>query len=621
MDEYRVRVRLFNFIILAVLVVLGLRLAQLQLIDTESYIGESRSNSIREIRVHPARGAFFDRNGRLIGDNTQTYAVTITPRYFDESKIGLLADLLEVPDSVVQKKLEEARAWNALRPTKSFREVRLDIFSRLLENLYELPGVGYEIEQKRRYPSGVRASHALGYIREITASELERLKDDGYRQGDLIGQTGLERRYEPYLRGRLGAELKLVNIRGRAFSSFRGGLEDKPPLSGYNLRLAMDRDVQALAESLFVNKRGGAVALDVKNGGIIALVSAPDYNPDVFAQAIKPAVWDYLTKSKSRPMLNRATMGRMPPGSTWKPFMALMALQEGYITENSRVNCPGYHPIGGGRAFRCMGVHGSLDVKTAIQRSCNTFFFEMMNRADVNTFSKYGHMFGFGEPAPTDIGEQDPGLIPDSAYFRRKTGTDEWGPGWTLSLGIGQGDMAVTPLQLARYMMAIANKGMLYAPHLVEELIHPETGERIRPWLPAPKRIPIEERHFDLVREGMKLVMEAGTGRLLQIPGIPSGGKTGTAQASNKGKDDSVFIMFAPFDDPQIAVAVMVENAGFGASAAGPIASLMVEQYLTGKIADTPARKALMQRALNASSALPPGWTLADVQPFEDDEE
>lgn len=614
MDEYRVRVRLFGFIILAVLSVLGIRLAQLQIIDTEEYLGESRNNSIREIRVHPARGAFFDRNGKLIADNTQTYAVTITPRYFDETKIGLLADLLEVPDSTVIAKLDEAKAWNAFRPTRSFREVPFDIFSRLLENLYRLPGVSYEIEQKRRYPAGVRASHALGYIREISARELAYLRDEGYRQGDLIGQTGLERRYESFLRGRLGAELKLVNIKGRAFSSFRGGLEDTPPVSGYNMQLAMDLGVQALAESLFVNKRGGVVALDVNTGGIIAMVSSPDYNPNIFTQSIDQETWKYLTESPVKPMLNRATQARMPPGSTWKPFMALMALQEGKITENTRINCPGYHPLGGGSHFRCMHVHGSINVYTAIQKSCNTFFFEMMLRSGVEAFNKYAHYFGFGEMAPIDIMEQDPGVIPDSVYWVRRLQTGAGRviypppPGWSLSLGIGQGDMAVTPLQLARYVMAIANKGTLYAPHLVEALIHPETGERIVPLLPAPKKIPIEEKYFELVREGMKAVMESGTGYYVQIPGIPSGGKTGTAQASNKGKDDSVFIMFAPFDDPQIAIAVMVENAGFGSVAAGPIASLLVEQYLNGEIANTPQRKALLQRALNARSADPPGW-------------
>ncbi len=599
MDEYRVRVRIFGFIIAAVLGALGLRLAHMQIIKTDEYTGESRSNSIRELRVQPARGAFFDRNGILMVANEQTFAITIIPRYFDKTKTGLLARLMEAPDSVVVRKLDEAREWSAFRPTRAFREVPQDVLGRVLENLYRLPGVSYEVEQKRRYLTPAKAAHAMGYIREITRDELGNRESDGYRQGDLIGKSGLEKTYEGYLRGHLGSEFKLVNIRGLEVAPYRDGNEDVPPLSGYDLHLTIDSKVQALAESLFVGKRGAAVAIDPRSGEIIALLSKPDFDPEIFSQSVDPEVWKWLTTSKEKPMYNRATMNLMPPGSTWKPFMALMSLQEGNITPTGRYSCPGYHPLGGGRMFRCMGVHGSLDVLSAIQKSCNTFFFEMMMRTDVNTFSKYAHYFGFGENAPTDIPEQTPGLIPDSTYFNRSFPRG-WTVGYSINLGIGQGNMGVTPLQLANYVAAVSNKGTLYPPHLVRELVQPETGERLRPYLPAAREIPIEEQYFDIVRQGMRQVMEAGTGRGVQLPGIPAGGKTGTAQSGNKGKDDSVFIMFAPWDNPRIALAVQVENGGFGASAAAPIASLMAEQYLTGKI--LPERRALAQRALSVRS-------------------
>ncbi len=593
MDEYRIRVRFFSFIILAVLGLLTLRVAQMQILDSQEYTGESRSNSIREIRVLPARGAFYDRNGILMVANEQTFAISVIPRYFDPSRIELLAELLEVPDTTVVRKLKEARAWSAFRPTRAFREVRKDVLARVLENLYRLPGVSYEVEQKRMYLTPANAAHAMGYIREITGGELGNRRDEGYRQGDMIGKAGVEKNYEGYLRGHMGSEFKLVNIRGLEVQPYREGSDDKPPLSGYDLHLTLDSQVQALAESLFVGKRGAAVAIDPTSGEIIALLSKPDFDPEIFSQSVDPETWKWLTTSKEKPMYNRATMNLMPPGSTWKPFMALMALQEGAITPTSRVNCPGYHPLGGGRMFRCMHVHGSLEVLTAITKSCNTFFFEMMMRTDVNTFSKYAHMFGFGENAPTDIAEQTPGLIPDSTYFNRSFPAG-WTVGYSINLGIGQGNMGVTPLQMANYMAAIANEGTLYAPHLVRELVQPETGERVKPNLPAPRPIPIKKEYFDIVRLGMRQVMEQGTGRGVQLPGIPSGGKTGTAQSPNKGKDDSVFIMFAPYDNPRIAIAVQVENAGFGAVAAGPIASLMAEQYLTGKI--SPERKALAQR-------------------------
>ncbi len=599
MDEYRIRVRLFIGIIVAVHLILGLRLAQLQILDVEEYTGESRSNAVRETRVPPARGAVFDRNNILMVDNEPTYTVTITPRTFDQRNIPVLAELLEVPDSVVAQKLNEARQFSRFQPSKAFREVPFDIFSRVIENLYRLPGVSYGEEFKRRYHTKATAAHALGYIREITESELASLRQKGYRQGDILGKSGIEKNYESYLRGRLGSELKMVNVHGLEVKSYQDGVHDLDPIGGFNLHLGIDSEVQALAESLFVGKRGAAVALDPNSGAIIAMVSKPDFDPSIFSQSVDRETWNYLNSSAAKPLYNRATMNLLPPGSTWKPFMALLALQEGHITPTSTIHCRGYHPFGGPGLFRDMQAHGTIAVREAIQRSCNTFFFEMMMRTDEDTFAKYAHMFGFGERAPTDILEQTPGLIPDSAYFNRMYPRG-WTAGYSINLGIGQGDMGVTPLQLARYVAAIANKGQLQPPHLVSKLVHPETGEVIYPMLPAPREIPINKEYFDVVREGMRQVMEAGTGYYLQIPGIPSAGKTGTAQSPGNRKDNSVFIMFAPFDDPQIAIAVEVENAGFGATAAAPIASFMAEQYLTGEISDDPQR----QNRLNAVLAV-----------------
>ena len=605
MDEYRIRVRIFIGIIIVVLSTLGLRLAQLQILDVEEYTGESRSNAVREERVQPARGAVFDQNGILMVDNEPTYTVTITPNTFEEENIQFLAELLEVPDSLVAVRLNEARRRSRFQPHKAFREVPFDIFSRVIENLYRLPGVSYEEEFKRRYHTDATAAHALGYIREITESELDRMRDNGYRQGDLLGKSGIEKNYEAYLRGRMGSELKMVNVHGLEVKSYQDGIHDLNPIGGYNLYLGIDAKVQALAESLFVNKRGGAVALDPKTGAVIAMVSMPDFDPSIFSQSVDQETWDYLTTSEAKPLYNRATMNLLPPGSTWKPFMALLGLQEGHITPTSTIHCPGYHPLGGGTMFRDMHVHGNIAVKEAIQRSCNTFFFELMMRTDEDTFAEYAHMFGFGERAPTDILEQTPGLIPDSSYYNRAYPRG-WTAGYSINLGIGQGDMGVTPMQLARYVAAIANKGKLMPPHLVTKLEHPETGEVLYPALPAPRDIPIKEEYFEIVREGMRAVMEAGTGYWVQIPGVTSGGKTGTAQAPGNRKDNSLFIMFAPWEDPQIAIAVEVENAGFGASAAAPIASFMAEQYLTGTISEDPQRQNRLKAVLAVrSEALP----------------
>ncbi|MEM9665705.1 MAG: penicillin-binding protein 2 [Bacteroidota bacterium] len=601
MDEYRTRSRLFAALVLGVLVVLGLRLVQLQIVDTQAYSGASRNNAVREVRVKPARGVIYDRQGILMVDNEPTYNIAITPRYFDTTRIDLLADLLEVPDTVVRTRYQEALDWSGFQASRSFPNVTFDQFSRVQEHQYRLPGVSYEKGQKRRYLTDARAAHALGYIREIGPGALERQRPEGYRRGDLIGQAGVERTYEPFLRGDVGSEFVLVNVHGRRVQPYRSGVEDIPPSSGYDLHLTIDSDIQALAESLFVNKRGGLVALDPRTGAVLAMVSKPDFDPGLFSRPVSAETWNYLQNSLDKPMFNRATQSGMAPGSTWKPFMALMALQEGLITPTSRLSCPGFHPLGNGRTFRCMGVHGSIDVGTALQTSCNTFFFELMMRTDVNTFSRYANAFGFGVNAPTDINEQWAGTIPDSAYFNRVYPRG-WTVGYSINLGVGQGNMVVTPLQLARYMGAVAMRGTIHAPHLVDHLVRLDTQERVEPDLPEGETLPVETAYFDLVREGMRRVMEQGTGRLLQIPGIPSGGKTGTAQVGANREDNSAFVMFAPYDDPQIAIAAIVENAGFGSVAAGPIASLVAEQYLTGQIADTPTRRLVLNRALTSES-------------------
>lgn len=598
MEENRFRVRVIIFTVLIALGVLVVRLAQLQLLEANAYSGETRSMAVREKRVTPARGAIFDRDKRLMVDNEFTYTITLTPRYFDQSKITLLAELLEVSDSLVTAKLQEARAWSSFRPSRSFKEVSFPIFSRLQENFFLLPGVGYEEEQKRRYITSAHATHILGYTREISPGELAERGEAGYRQGDLIGKSGLERSYEAFLRGTYGSELQMVNVHGLEVGKYLNGDADIPPVSGFNMNLTVNSRLQAFAESLFVNKRGAAVALDPSNGEILAMVSVPDLDPDVFARSMTAKEWFEMTTSEGTPMFNRATMSMMPPGSTWKPFMALMALQEGIIKPDQTVYCGGGHPIGQGRRFRCMGVHGYTDVRKAILKSCNTYFFEMMRRTDVNTFERYANMFGFGRRIQSDIGEQLPGLIPDSSYYNR-TYPRGWTVGYSMNLGIGQGDMGVTALQLARYIGAVATKGNLPTPHLVRNLEHPEVDSTVIPDVPAHQTIPINTEYFDIVHESMTNLMESGSGMYFQIPGIPSAGKTGTAQAPGDKESHSLFVMFAPVNDPKIALGVLVENGGSGARQAGPIASLMAEYYLKGEVADTPGRRWLIHRLLN----------------------
>jgi penicillin-binding protein 2 len=434
-------------------------------------------------------------------------------------------------------------------------------------------------------------------------------RDEGYQLGDLIGQAGLERTYEPVVRGKMGSEFNLVNKYGQVIESFLEGSEDIPSRSGRNLHLTIDAGLQVLAESLFVGKRGAAVALDPRTGEILVMLSAPDYELDAFSKAISPDLWEYLTASEEKPIFNRATSSLLPPGSTFKPFIAMMALEEGAITPSSTFYCAGYHPRGGANMFRCMHVHGTISVEQAIEKSCNTFFFEMMRRLDVNTFSRYAHVFGFGEQASIDIREQGAGLIPDSAYYNRVY-PEGWNVGTPMSLGIGQGDMGVTPMQLARYIAAIGNGGTLVTPHLVRATEDPATEA----WEDVPvepaRQIGISPRYLEIVQDALRKVIST-TSSWLEIPDVPSSGKTGTAQ-NTRGEDDSVFVMYAPAENPQIAIAVFVENIGFGSMVAGPIASFLAEQYLTGQVSTK--RKWLFDQVLDSRSE-PLSESLAAMNP------
>lgn len=603
MDEYRIRVRIYAGVVITVFLLLGVRLAQLQLVASD---GETAAagNAVRERPVEAARGAMYDRDGTLLADNRPTYTIMLTPRYFDESKTSLLADLLGVPDTTVERKLKEAREWSAFRPSRSFRGVSFDTFSRVQEHKYELPGVTHEIELRRRYHTSAHATHALGYVREIGDAVLARKKDEGYRAGDYVGKTGIEKAYESVLRGERGSEFVLVNVRGTEVMPYRDGNRDQPPVGGYDLHLALDHEVQALAESLFVGKRGAAVALDPDNGEILSFVSKPDFSPSIFSKSVSDAAWDSLRSRPSDPLYNRATRSGFPPGSTWKPFMALVALETGQLTKTEKLDCPAGYRVGR-RVFKNHGGQdeGRISVRKAIEVSCNTFFYQVMDDMGLGTWHEWAKKFGFGQAVPLDIGEQAPGLIPDSSYFDRAYG--RWGRGYTINLGIGQGDMSVTPLQLARYAAALGNGGQLPSPHFVRKMVHPQTGDTRRPEMPPATSIPIDSTHFETVQQGMRRVMTDGTGRWVQIPGIPSAGKTGTAQNPH-GDDHSLFIMFAPYEDPEIAIAVAVENAGYGATAAAPIASLMAEKYLKGEIADEWLRQHWIDRLRDSVRSAPP---------------
>lgn len=606
-EDTRLRLRIFSGLVLFILALLSLRLAQMQLVDRERYTVEAEGNALVEKLIRPARGYILDRNGELLVDNETTLSVTVSPRYFDEADVAEVAELAGLPESVVRLRYEEIRARSRYQTDVLLSDVSFAAFARLQEAQYRLRGIGFEEGQRRRYHGEAHLSHTLGYVREISPDQLAEMQEEGYRMGDMVGITGIEREYETVLRGRVGRKYVLVNVHGMEVQPYEDGVYDVQPESGFELHLTIDAKVQALAESLFVNKRGGAVMMDVRDGAIISMVSAPDYDLSEWRGRLSQEFVDYVYRNPDRPLFVRATQSYQPPGSAWKPFMALMALQEGILTEETTLYCGGGYLLGG-RLFRCHGgAHGSISVVTAIQRSCNTFFFRVMNdtingkRMNLDTFGTWARRFGFGTLAPIDFPAQNPGLIPDSAYYDNLY-PNGWGPGYTVNLGIGQGNMGVTPLQLARYAAVVANGGTLVTPHLVKEQIDPATGELREPVFRRQRDLPIDPENIAIVQRGMELVVEAGTARRAQIPQagdypeIRVAGKTGTSE-NPRGADHSVFIAYAPAENPVVAVGVLVENAGFGSTTAAPIASLMIEQYLRGEIMRSHVASAVRARS------------------------
>ncbi|RCK77680.1 MAG: Cell division protein FtsI [Peptidoglycan synthetase] [Ignavibacteriae bacterium] len=524
----------------------------------------------------------YDRNGNLIVDNRPAYTVTVVPAEFDTTKLKLLSDILAIDQQELMNKINREAKYNKFAPAKVKRDVDFKTLSFIEENHEELPGVDYIVESKRAYPPNIRGSHIFGYLREISDEQLAKA-GDLYRRGDIIGATGIEAQYEKYLRGEKGYNLIIVDSKGKMIGSYNDGKDDKAPLEGDDLELTIDAKVQALAESLLSNFIGAVVAIDPRDGGIIALVSKPDFNLDLLSGVTPVELWKSLIEDKNKPLFNRATLTNYPPGSTFKMILAIAALQEKFIDQNYRINCTGAFRFGN-KIFKDLHVHGSTNVIEAIQRSCNVFFYQMMLKVGLDKWSEYAGMFGFGKPTGIDIMEENAGLLPSETYYNRVYGEGKWTLGYTVSLGIGQGELGVSPIQLASYAMALANQGKLYKPHVVNKIKFKKSGE-IKKLDVQYKQIELHPEVWKFVREGLyrAVNLPGGTGAAARVPGVNVAGKTGTAQNPH-GKDHAWFIGFAPYEDPKIAICVLVENVGFGGVYAAPIAGLCIEQYLYGEI-------------------------------------
>lgn len=579
----RTSVKILQTVVLIGFLVMLVRIFQLQILDFETYSPMSMQNSIRMEMINPARGLILDRNGKIIVDNQPIYSINITPANFDMANIGKLAGFLQVNEETVIQKVEEAQNYSWHRTSRLFTEVPFEVFSAIQENLWQLPGISHQIESKRRYPLDLNASHVLGYLRE--ASREEYLSSEEIRLGDKIGKSGLEMVYEDYLRGDVGTEYILVNAYGQSLGGYEDGQLNIPPTKGADLVTSLDADLQQLAEKLMENKKGGVVAMDPHTGEVLALVSAPQYDIRKLSGRMDVEYWQGINTDTSTPLYNRAISTRQPPGSTFKPFMGLVGLHLGLVTTETEIYNSGAYMRG--RAYGDLADPGDYDLEKALTFSSNTYFFWMMDRIAtrgyLNDWSQLIKEFGIGPRNNIDLPFEAAGIVPDSTYMNQLFGDRYWGVGDLMSLGIGQGMVSASPLQMAVAVSSIANGGYKVRPHLVGSVRLP-SGET-EYITPERKEIDwIQDEHLQTVQKGMRGVVTTGGGRYhANIPDIEVAGKTGTAQNPH-GRNHGWFIAYAPFDNPKIAVAVLTENSGFGSQSAAPVAALLIEQYLKGEI-------------------------------------
>ena len=588
---------------------LFLRFFWLQVVQHEYYSTRAEDNRISLVPIVPNRGLIVDRAGTVLARNYSAYTLEITPgrtgdleRVIDE--LAQIVDIQPRDRKRFRRLLEESRNFESLpiRTRLSDEEV-----ARFVARRFRFPGVEIKARLFRQYPLGTLASHALGYIGRVNQRDLEAIENrnesNNYRGTEHYGKTGLEQKYEFELHGRTGFEKVEVDAGGRAVRV----LSRVAPVSGNNLVLTLDAKLQEVAEKAFGDRRGALVAIEPSTGGILALVSMPGYDPNLFVDGIGPADWEALNTSEDKPMVNRALNGAYPPGSTFKPFMALAALELGKRRPEQTIADPGYFSFGGHTFMDDKkGGHGMVDMYKSIVQSCNTYYFVLANDLGIDAIAGFMRQLGFGSRTGIDIEGESEGVLPSPEWKRkrfRKPEQQKWYAGETISIGIGQGYNAYTPIQLAQATAAIANNGVMYRPHLVKYVENIATGERA-PIEPEPLRIlPFKPAHLEVIRRAMVGVNKEGTGaRAFAGAEYVSAGKTGTAQVfSLRGgtyqrdkvrerlRDHALFIAFAPADAPKIALAVLVENGGFGAQSAAPIARQVFDYWLLGKLPQSAA--------------------------------
>ena len=561
--------------------VLVIRLWYLQIVKGDYFRDRSENNRLRTVYIPSPRGLILDRQGEVLARNRASFNIDFVTEDSKNPKetVAALADLTKVESAELYDRLTKQNKRRRFEPKLLLKDISRDLVAQVAVQRHRLPGVIINVVPSREYVHGELGAHVIGYTREINGEQLKNPQYAGYRMGDVVGQAGIESKWERYLRGERGSQAVIVNASGNKI----GEAFFEPEIPGHNVLLTIDRKLQEAADKALEGKRGAIVALDPSNGDVLALASAPRFDPNMFTSEISKDQWSDLVAPKVNKLNNRAVQGAYPPGSVFKIFVSMAILAEQVAPKTESTFCPGFYQFGK-RAFKCHkhSGHGPATMYDSIVQSCDVYFYIMGQRLGVDRIHEYAKMFGFGEHTGIDLAEENAGLVPSTEWKRKYFRDPEdkrWYPGETLPVAIGQGAVTATPMQVARSMAAAVNGGKVLKPRVVRKVSASDGRvfeEHIEPEVVRDLSTYIDASVFKEVRRGMEGVVsdKRGTGHraaLPEIAGVSVGGKTGTSQVGTKEEDHAWFAGYAPVQNPSIVVAAIVENGGHGGATAAPL--------------------------------------------------
>ena len=591
--ESKQRILVISFVVAAIFFVLLLRLWHLQILNTDDYRNMSENNRLRFVPVAASRGAIMDRSGKVLVSNRPSFSLAVVPLEVKD-KDGLfdrLSRLLGLDRTELEERWKKVTGRAKYYPVVLASDLSRDQVEIIEENRLRLPGVEIEMKPVREYSSNLLAAHLLGYIGEISDDDLDKKGFEEYNPGDYVGKNGVERSWEHELHGSDGGRQLEVDARGRVLRT----ISESYPTVGNSVVLTIDAAVQKQAEKAFGDQAGAAVALDVNSGEVLAFVSTPSFDPALFSGKLPADIWKSYLDDKRHPLENKALTGQYPPGSTFKIITALAGLENGQINESTSVNCKGFYELGKS-VFKCWNKHGhgTTSLKKSLRESCDVYYYQLGERLGVDLIAKTAQKFMLGAPLGIGLNNEKPGLIPTAEWKQKRFGK-RWYHGETLPVSIGQGYVLMTPIQLASMIATVANEGTVYRPFLVKRIVDAD-GKPLKEFKPEIiGRTGISAENFRLVKQGLFAVVNepGGTGGMARLYDVRVAGKTGSSQVvklrdSKQGtpyqfRDHALFVAFAPYDKPEIAVAVVVEHGEHGGSAAAPIAGRILRAYFDSK--------------------------------------